>query len=264
MNIQYTHHIRISCNRLVRIVGLLLCFGVSGWADTGTSGAVPLPPPPPDPAEIIRRLDAAAEERQVSLVAYTSERQYTVRNSAFKFERQLEVEMRYSAPDTKTYVTRGKGSTGVFYSKVFKQILDSEVQHARPGLRITTAVTSRNYRFEWDGEETILGEACWRLKLQPRRRSRFLMAGRIWLSRNDCGIVRLDGHPAEKPSFWTLDVHLIRDYRKVDGYWMPASDRSVSKIRLFGETTLEIDYRRYELKRRVDGNEALTANQAVH
>jgi hypothetical protein len=204
---------------------------------TGTLSASP----PLDRAEIVRRLDAASERRQQSLAAYSSERHYTVKNSAFKFERQLEVEMSYRYPDTKSFTARGKGASGLFYNKVFKKILDSEVDHARPGLRITSAITSRNYKFELQGEETVNGEPCFRLRLIPQRKSRFLMDGVCWVSRNDFEIVRLDGHPAEKPSFWVLDVRLVRDYRNVQGFWMPASDRSVSHLRLFGEAILEID-----------------------
>ena len=99
-----------------------------------------------------------------------------------------------------------------------------------------------------EGREEVAGEPCWRLELKPRRNSKFLIQGHAWISCADFEIVKLEGRPAEMPSFWMKDIHLVRTFQKVGGYWLPRADRSVNQVRMFGETRFEIDYLRYEFE----------------
>jgi len=197
--------------------------------------------------EIVRRMEAVRVRIHEELLHYKSYRTYFVHNDRFHFQRELPVRMDYTAPWSKAYSVPAEQASGIFYSKVFQRILDSEVQHARPGFSKVTGITSHNYDFTLEGAETVDGEPCWRLRLNPKRESKFLLKGLIWISQADHQTVRLDGHPAKSPSFWTKDVHLIRSYRKVGNYWLPWEDRSVNEIRIFGRTEFRIDYQRYEL-----------------
>jgi hypothetical protein len=224
---------------------ILLCFGlIAGlWGQT----PVAADDPPPDARKIVSRMEEVRQRIHEEIRQYTSYRNYFVHNERFDFSRELPVRMDYKAPWYKEYKVPEDKASGLFYSKVFQRILDSEVQHARPGFRVVTAISSRNYEFELEGAETVDGEPCWRLRLNPKRESKFLLKGLIWISQADHQTVRLDGHPAKSPSFWTKDVHLVRSYRKVGNYWLPREDRSINEIRIFGRTEFRIDYQRYEL-----------------
>ena len=55
-------------------------------------------------------------------------------------------------------------------------------------------------------------------------------------------IVRMEGEPAKNPSFWIKSVHFVHTYGKHGPFWFPVSDRSVTDVRIFGNTEVNIDY----------------------
>jgi hypothetical protein len=65
--------------------------------------------------------------------------------------------------------------------------------------------------------------------------------------------VKITGHLAKSPSFWIKRVDFVRNYRKIDGFWLLSREEAVSVIRMFGTETLTIDYKNYT----VNGSEAL-------
>jgi hypothetical protein len=58
--------------------------------------------------------------------------------------------------------------------------------------------------------------------------------------------VKVTGRPAKKPSFWIKHVDFVREYQKVNQFWLPSSDKAIADIRFFGRRTLTIDYAGYE------------------
>ncbi len=200
----------------------------------------------PDLSAIVARLEARALERARTLGAYRSLRTYRVANEQRDFHREYPIAMDILWPGGKRYTLPDPPPTGVVFKLAFKRLLDTEVENAGPGIQKASAVTSANYKFTLEGREAVDGEPCWRLGLQPKRDSRFLIRGQVWISCADGEIVRLEGRPAEMPSFWMKDIHLVRTFQKVGGFWLPRADRSVNQVRLFGETRFEIDYLRYE------------------
>ena len=195
---------------------------------------------------IVARLEARALERARALGAYRSLRTYRVANEQRNFHREYPIAMDILWPSGKRYQLPEPPPTGVVFKLAFKRLLDTEVENAGPGIQRASAVTSANYKFSLEGREEVDGEPCWRLGLEPRRESRFLIRGHAWVSCADSEIVKLEGRPTEMPSFWMKDIHLVRTFQKVGGYWLPRADRSVNQVRVFGETRFEIDYLRYE------------------
>ena len=55
-------------------------------------------------------------------------------------------------------------------------------------------------------------------------------------------IVRIEGQPERKASFWVKSVHFVHDYQKTGPFWFPTSDRSVTDVRFFGATEMTIEY----------------------
>ena len=54
-------------------------------------------------------------------------------------------------------------------------------------------------------------------------------------------MVRLQGSPAQRPSFWTLRT-IERRYRRIDGIWLCEAMESTSDIVIAGRSTLKVDY----------------------
>lgn len=219
---------------------LLLLWG------TGLRAEEPAGPGDGDLSAIVARLEARALERARTLGAYRSLRTYRVANEQRNFHREYPIAMEILWPAGKRYQLPDPPPTGIVFKMAFKRLLDSEVENAGPGIQRASAITSANYKFSLEGREKIDGEPCWRLGLEPLRESRFLIKGHAWVSCADYEIVRLEGRPAEMPSFWMKDIQLVRTFQKVGGCWLPRADRSVNQVRVFGETRFEIDYQHYE------------------
>jgi len=195
---------------------------------------------------IVTRLEVRAAERARALGTYRSSRIYRVINDQRNFRRDYPISMEVTWPDSKRYELPDPPPNGVVFRMAIKNLLDTEVANAGLGIQKVSAITSANYQFQLEGREEIDGESCWRLRLTPQRKSRFLIQGQAWVSCTDYEIVKLEGRPSKMPSFWIKDIRLIRLFQKVGDYWLPHADRSINQIRVFGETQLEIDYLDYE------------------
>jgi hypothetical protein len=77
-----------------------------------------------------------------------------------------------------------------------------------------------------------------------------LFRGKIWVDGTDFAITRIEGQPAVNPSFWTLRTDFKRSYLKVGDFWLPESNESQTKVRIFGTADLCIEYSNYEITRR--------------
>jgi len=61
-------------------------------------------------------------------------------------------------------------------------------------------------------------------------------------------LVRAEGKPAKKPSFWTKSIHFVQVYQKCGPVWFPLSTQSVTEARLVGITDVSIEYFDYAPK----------------
>jgi hypothetical protein len=62
---------------------------------------------------------------------------------------------------------------------------------------------------------------------------------------DDYSVVRIEGHPAKKLSFWIERADFVRQYQKIDGFWLPQKDQTLVQVRLYGKKILTIDHQDY-------------------
>lgn len=86
------------------------------------------------------------------------------------------------------------------------------------------------------------------LRVEPKRKDRFLYRGRIWVDAKDFAVVRIEADPAKSLSFWVRSTEFRRVYRRVGDFWLPARNRSVSQIRFGGSAKMTIQYTNYEIR----------------
>jgi len=58
----------------------------------------------------------------------------------------------------------------------------------------------------------------------------------------DLAVAMIDGRPAKKPSFWVKRVDFVRQYQKVDGFWLPSRDETQVDVKLYGKRVFTIDH----------------------
>jgi len=188
------------------------------------------------------------QRQQDRLRAYEARRRFEAANRRFKAEAHLEVETLFRRGEPlESRVVRASGSQ-LIHRRVFGKILKTERDASDRKSREEIDIGPANYDFELAGVEEVGGRRAYRLKLAPRRKSPFLIAGSAWVDAEDFGIARVAGSPSKRPSFWTLRTTVERTYTRIDGVWLPQRTDSVSDVLVVGRSTLEIrvEYRRVD------------------
>jgi hypothetical protein len=106
-------------------------------------------------------------------------------------------------------------------------------------------VNEQNYRFDYDGEESVANLPCYRLTIAPKHDRKDLLNATVWVDKNSYRIVRMEGEPLKSPSFWVKDVHLILDFGEVAGMWMQTEIQALAHLRFGGEYKIishDVDY----------------------
>ncbi len=205
-------------------------------ADGGLTPAVPTAD------QVVARVIARDSERQAALHGYTAQRRYVVANRAHRKQAEMLVRMICREDGSKQFeVISASGWSGA-RKHVFPRLLEAEIDAARPDLRERSRVTPDNYAFEMAGTEDVRGRPAFVITIEPKTQNKYLARGRIWVDAEEYAIVRVEGEPAKNPSFWFKSVHFVHEYDKNGTFWFPASDRSVTDVRIFGATEMSIEY----------------------
>jgi outer membrane lipoprotein-sorting protein len=192
----------------------------------------------PTADEIVNRMMERDQARQSSLRAYSWKSQYTLDNK----ERHAEMMVWWTRQPsgTKSYdVVYERGDSAV-RDHVFHKLLEAEVEASQPAMQSRNRLNDKNYTFRLTGSEEIKGRPAYVLEIEPKIESKYLIKGRIWIDAADYAVVKVEGSPSKKPSFWTNAVSFVQTFEKTGDYWMAASNRSVTDAKLFGEADLLI------------------------
>ena len=184
--------------------------------------------------------------RTNALRSYVVTRRYSVRQSDRSAE--MQVRLQYHYPGVKRFEVLWSRGSSVLTDHVFPRLLDGELKAANDEeTRDKTRITPENYRFQPAGLDCIGGRKAYVLDLQPRFKHKLLLRGRVWVDKEDFAVLRLDGSPAGRSSFWIRSSHVIEQYRKVQQFWLLASNQTDSKLRFFGTAELRIDNFGYQV-----------------
>jgi hypothetical protein len=196
--------------------------------------------------QITDRLAEMDATRAASLRGYTVMRRYVLDNHRLHVHAEMTVRMTYTAPGRKEFKVLSETGTPWIRSRVFRKLLQAEVEGASPdaGNHIVPA----NYNFRLIGTAKQNDRPCYVLEAEPKSKNKYLFRGRIWVDAEDAAVARIDASPAQNPSFWTTKVHFVHLYEKIGPYWLAASNVSETEVRVFGTTDLKIDYFNYSIQ----------------
>ena len=220
----------------------------AGFADARVPAVIaPAPALVGDAAakEIMSKVIVENERRRGKLQHYTVTRKYEVRTHEGKVAAQDVVRMEYQPPDLKTFEkTSGKGS-GIIRHLVFDRLMESETESGLGKQRQESALTPANYEFHLAGEDTIGVYHCFVLQVAPKRKDKYLFEGKIWVESKDFAVTKIEGHPAKKLSFWVNQADFVREFQKVDEFWLPLRDETQVDVKIYGKRVLVIDHGPY-------------------
>jgi hypothetical protein len=237
------------------------------WA-VADSGSLPssITTAPLSVDQVVNNLVRKDEERARALRHYESTRVYRLSYRGFPGDRDAEmiVEATYDSPSTKRFKVISQTGSKLIVDRVFKRLLDSEKEAAEPEIHARTLLNRANYDIALIGYESSDRGGQYVLAVYPKARSKYVYRGKVWVDGTDFAVTRIDAEPAQNPSFWTKKSEIHHEYMKVQNFWLPRRNESVSYIRLGGRATLTIEYKDYRVTdSRLSGKSASSSDEGA-
>jgi len=199
--------------------------------------------------QVVDNLVRKNEERARALLHSEATRVYRLTYTGFPGDREAEmtVEATYNSPSSKEFKVVSESGSKLIRDRVFKRLLDSEKEAAEPAMSARTQLNRDNYTFQLLNYEPSESGGHYVLQVNPKAKSKYVYRGKIWVDATDFAVTHIEAEPAQNPSFWTKKNEIRHDYKKVQAFWLPARNESVSYIRLGGRATLTIEYSDYRV-----------------
>jgi hypothetical protein len=199
--------------------------------------------------QVVDNLVRKNEERARALLRSEATRVYRLTYRGFPGDREAEmtVQATYNSPSSKEFKVVSESGSKLIRDRVFKRLLDGEKEAAEPAMSARTQLNRDNYNFQLLSYELSETGAQYVLRVSPKAKSKYVYHGKIWVDATDFAVTHIEAEPAQNPSFWTKKNEIRHDYKKVQNFWLPARNESVSYIRLGGRATLTIEYNDYRV-----------------
>lgn len=209
--------------------------------------AAPLEPLRPGVAEqeLFAQLDAHNAMRKLALRDYTDLRTYQVIDLSGKVHAEEIGRMEFRAPDKKAFTVTSEAGSGLVRHMALNPLIASEIEAAAGKEHHDSAISPENYSLDLLGEQQVGPYRCFVAQAVPKRKDKYLFEGKLWIDVGDYAVVRIEGHPAKKLSFWIQRADFVRQYQKIDGFWLPQKDQTFVQVRLYGKKILTIEHQNY-------------------
>lgn len=195
--------------------------------------------------QLLAELDVHNELRKSGLRDYTVLRTYRLADSKGKVHAEEIGRMEFRAPDQKTFIVTSESGSGLIRHKALNPLISSEIEAAAGKEHHNSSITAENYSLELLGEQQVGPYRCFVAKAVPKREDKYLFEGKMWIDVDDYAVVRIEGHPARRPSFWIQRADFVRQYQKIDSFWLPQRDQTFVQVRLYGKKVLTIAHEDY-------------------
>jgi hypothetical protein len=213
-------------------------------------------------SQVLAELAAHNQERKAALHDYTVLRTYQVIDLEGKVHAEEIGRMEFFSPDKKAFTVTSESGSGLVRHMALNPLINSEIEAAAGKEHHDSAISTDNYSLNLLGEQQLGPYRCFVAEAVPKRKAKYLFEGRVWIDASDYGVVRIEGHPATKLSFWIQHADFVRQYQKVDGFWLPEKDQTLVQVRLYGKKILKIEHGNYVLNAGQSTNARSTAREA--
>jgi hypothetical protein len=197
-------------------------------------------------SNIITQMLRAQADNRIHLSPYIVTRDYRLfdRDSDLEFKSRVIAEITVVPPDSKKYTIEETTGSG-WVEKIVRNMLDGEVAFAKDST--ASNITIDNYDFQLIKEDEMEGQRCYVLKLLPKRKSKDLLRGTIWVDANTYLPHRVEGEPSKSPSWWLKDVRIVIHYGYAGPMWLQTSSEATANVRILGRSTMVWQDVRYQI-----------------
>ncbi len=212
--------------------------------------------------QIVARIQQRDQFRKRALLRYDSLRHYQVQYRGLfgKIAAQMAVDVSYDAANGKSFRIVSQSGPKFLVNDVLKRAISSEQEAEKDPA--ATALSPANYRFQLLGSDSIDGHPAYTLQVDPIKPGKFLYKGKIWVDATDFAVEKIEAEPARNPSFWIEHTAIHYISTKNDGFWLPQSNRSETRVRIGGMAVFTIDYGTYTIPQPAPSHTAVTATAA--
>lgn len=205
----------------------------------------------PSSDEIVTALLDNNAKRAAQLKEYTSTRSYEVDYQGFPTGHKhasMVVRVNYKAPHQKSFEITSESGSKLLLDHVLHKLIATEQETNNDKALEESELSRSNYNFQFLGKEDRDNRPCYVFNLKPLHSNKLLYEGKIWVDAQDYAVTHIEAHPAKSPSFWISQTEIQHQYEKIGDYWLPAHNRSTSKVRFGGKSLLTIEYTDYQLQ----------------
>ncbi len=205
--------------------------------------------PPLAVDEVVSRLVERNREREEALREFEGTRVYSLKYTGFfgTHSAEMTVNVNYRSPDHREFTIVSQSGSKFIVDRVLKGLLEGEKEAANPENKKRTALDASNYDFTLAGYETSQETPQYVLDVKPKKDTKFVYRGKIWVDGRDFAVTRIQAEPAKSPSFWVKKSEVNHRYERVGEFWLPAENKTDSLIRMGGHAMLSIEYQDYRI-----------------
>jgi hypothetical protein len=211
---------------------------------------------------ILAELVAHSERRSGALLEYTAVKRHQVIDSRGEMYAEEIAHIAYHVPGKKTVIVTSENGWGPNGHFTLDQLIASEIEATAGGDDGDSSITPANYKLDPLGEQQVGAFHCFVAQVTSKRKEKDLFEGKIWIDVQDYAIVRIEGHPVKRPSFWIAREEFVRQYQKIDGFWLPQKEETLVHVRLYSTKLFTIDHWKYFVVHAIESpSNAYTAHE---
>ena len=185
-------------------------------------------------------LDRFLNSGKPGLTSYKARRVLTASTMGGRMAATLEAWTYLDPGGTFRFEVIRQDGSGLIREHVLVAALDSEQRTRSRGETGQAELTTTNYDFQVDNDTKEGGLVT--IRLLPRRSTPMLLEGTVTVRQQDGDVVRIDGSPSERPSWWTKHVDIVRRYERIAGVRVPIEMSSRADVRIAGDATFSMIY----------------------
>ena len=159
---------------------------------------------------------------------------------------RYELQRTYSAPHTLKFKAVSFTGDGFVKTNVIHRLMQSEVDHVEKQEGPETAITTRNYKFNYKGVKEIDGRQVHVFDVKPREKRVGLFRGRIYIDMLTGTLRRAEGQAIKSPSFFVNKIEFTTDYADFGIFTFPIHLHSSAKTRLVGRAVVDVSISDYQ------------------
>ncbi|HEY7287684.1 MAG TPA: hypothetical protein VH497_19670 [Vicinamibacterales bacterium] len=134
--------------------------------------------------------------------------------------------------------------SAIIRRKVLLAALEAEQNAVATGDREQAAITAANYEFL---DMSPAPANLVKIDVRPRRKHVMLVDGSLFLEAESADLVRIEGELSRRPSMWTRNVKILREYARVEGVHVPVAMSSTASVLIVGTSTFSMTYKYVEV-----------------